>query len=377
MHSRLTLAILAAATCASLAAPAAARPYLMLFADDKGFQALDIGDFVRTPVSPYADDRILRPAPPPVAPKPTAAPAPAAKPTQPAQPAPLSLGEYDGLLAYPPPKPKPKLDPQNSALAAGGAAEPDGGTGCARNDANPRPRGLRSEVAATEGNRVSAATGDANRPLQGPRFAGTSTDADGVQSGSPSNDSQSCAQASDTRAALAGADGPRPETFAPSGPRLQDPRTQGVLGAGEGSARITPLAPPHPLFVPDRVEATLISAPLAGAPYGDKLAPMVKQRVEFDCHEPRWRMLSRAYTDAHEVLLGTAAVTQEWQDFGDDPAASLAQAALCKHQFRQAAVSRFLNVGEILANYQAAHGAGVPQPKTREQLLAEHFKNSH
>lgn len=221
------------------ALPAAARPYLMLSADDKGFEALDIGDFVRTPVSPYADDRVLRPA-------------------------------------------------QEAPVAA-----------------------------------------------------------------------------------------PRPDNFPASGPRLLDPRTQGALAPGEGAARITPRLAAHPIFVPDTVEATLISAPLAGAPYGDKLAPMVKQRVEFDCHEPRWRVLSRTYADAHEAVLATATTAQEWLPLDGNEVAAPAQAALCNHQFRQAAVSRFLNIGEILANYQAAHGAGAPQPQTREQLLAQRFKNSH
>ena len=241
MRLRPMIAVLSVSAAILAALPAAARPYLLLSADDKGFQALDMGDFVRTPVSPYADDRVLRPA---------------------------------------------QEGPDSSAPAA------------------------------------------------------------------------------------------KPESFAPGGPRLQDPRTQGVLGAGEGAARITPRAPSHPLFVPDRVEATLISAPLTGAPYGDKLlAPMVKQRVEFDCREPRWRVLSQVYADAHEAVLATQTPSPAWLPLDNDTAAPLAQAALCKRQFRQAAVSRFLNVGEILANYQSAHGAGVPQPKTREQLLAERFKN--
>jgi hypothetical protein len=239
---RLRPMIAALSVCAGVLAalPAAARPYLLLSADNTGFQALDLGDFVRTPASPYPEDRVLRPA------------------------------------------------------------------------------------------------------ETGPEAA-------------PST----------------------PERFGAAGPRLRDSRTEGVLGAGEGAARIAPRAAAHPLFVPDRVEATLISAPLAGAPYGDKqLAPLVKQRVEFDCREPRWRVSSQIYADAHEVVLAAGPAPQAWMSLDEDSAASRAQAALCRRQFRQAAVSRFLNVGEILANYQAAHSAAAPQPPTREQLLAERYKRS-
>jgi hypothetical protein len=373
MHARPTLAILAAAVLVSAAAPAMARPYLMLYADENGFQALDMGDLVRTPQSPYPEDRILTAAPPAAAPKaPAPAPATVASAVRPAnavaasgarRTSPSDLAAFaDTRAAF-----DPSLD------LGLGIAPPPGLIPAAR----PAPAPARTP----DGCPPADATKPAG-PVQGAPDA--VADASGARPGSAptgiapaDNVPVVCVQRPGASAAQIAATGPYPETFPASGPRLQDPRTQGTLGPGEGSARIIRRPPPHPVFVPDRVQATLFWAPLAGAPYGDKVAPLVKERIEVDCHTPRWRILGSTYADAHETVLARAETTQEWQSFDDDPAAPLAQAALCRRQFRQAAVSRFLNVGEILANYQAAHGAGVPQPKTRKQLLAERFKNSH
>jgi hypothetical protein len=125
------------------------------------------------------------------------------------------------------------------------------------------------------------------------------------------------------------------------------------------------------------VEITLIDAVLSGQPYGDKVAPLVERRVEVDCTQERWRVLSSNFVDAHEVVLSKGDAAGDWRPFGENLSGPVIQAAACRREFRQAAVSRFLNIGEILTNYQAAHGAGVPQPKTRQQLLAERFRRSH
>lgn len=126
-----------------------------------------------------------------------------------------------------------------------------------------------------------------------------------------------------------------------------------------------------------RVQASLIEAPLAGAPAGDTLAPLVQRRIEVDCAQPRWRVLSTAYLDGQEKTLGQGEADGAWTPFGEDPAAPTVQAAACRREYRLQSVSRYLNLGEILANYQAAHAKAAPEPETEKDLLARRFRNSH
>ncbi len=127
----------------------------------------------------------------------------------------------------------------------------------------------------------------------------------------------------------------------------------------------------------DMAQVTVIVAPLAGAPYSDKLAPLVKQKVQVACEENRWRLVSSDYTDAHEVLLARDENSQPWTTFGKADVKSLVQNAACRKLYSQNLVSRFLNVGEILAGYQAAHAKAAPEPKTQQQQLAERYKAGH
>jgi hypothetical protein len=100
-------------------------------------------------------------------------------------------------------------------------------------------------------------------------------------------------------------------------------------------------------------EATLIEAPLAGAPIDGKLAPLVERRMAVDCTAPRWRLLSTAYDDAKEVPLASNPAPQDWVPFGDNAAvASMVQDAACLGRYSEQMVSRFLNLGQILDNYQ-------------------------
>lgn len=124
-------------------------------------------------------------------------------------------------------------------------------------------------------------------------------------------------------------------------------------------------------------EATVIDAPLAGAQAGDKLAPLVERRMEIDCLEPRWRVLTTAWLDGREQALGKDEAARSWTSFAGDDVAPVVQAAVCKRDYRQQAVSRYLNLGEILANFQAAHAKAAPEPPTEKELLDRKFRNSH
>ena len=124
----------------------------------------------------------------------------------------------------------------------------------------------------------------------------------------------------------------------------------------------------------DVAQATLILAPLAGAPYADKVAPLVKQKIEVACQVKRWRVVAAEYADAREVVLARDENAQTWADFGKDDLKSLVQNAACRKLYSQNLVSRHLNIGEILAGYQAAHSKAAPEPKTDRQTLAERTK---
>jgi hypothetical protein len=128
---------------------------------------------------------------------------------------------------------------------------------------------------------------------------------------------------------------------------------------------------------PGLAQATLIDAPLAGVMTGGKLAPLVERRVEIDCAQPRWRVLSTAWLDGKEQTLGQDQTAQAWAAFGQDALAPLVQAAACRAEYKQTLVSRYLNLGEIVANYQAAHAKAAPEPLTEKEIQARKFRNGH
>jgi hypothetical protein len=272
MRSSLTTAAALSVACAFVAMPAAARPYLILSADDQGFQALDMGNVKRTPEGPDPSDR--------------------------------------SIVNHRPPPPPPPRARSLRASAEDAAAE--------------------DKVIAEDKVRADdkVRTDDAVRAREDQKFV-----SDQVRAG-----------------------------------RLPDDRIAPTARAEADAA---------PEFIPATVEVTLIDGFLAGSAYGDKVAPLVERRVEVDCAEDRWRTLSSTFVDAHEVVLASGTRGEDWRPFGGSVMGPVVQAAACKREYRQAAVSRYLNIGEVLANYQAAHGAGVPQPQTREQLLAQRYKNSH
>jgi hypothetical protein len=124
-------------------------------------------------------------------------------------------------------------------------------------------------------------------------------------------------------------------------------------------------------------QATLIEAPLAGVTANGKLAPLVEHRIEVDCGQSRWRVLSTAWLDGKEQALGQDPTTQDWAAFGQDGVGPAVQAAACRREYRQQLVSRYLNLGEILANYQAAHAKAAPEPPTQKELQDRRFRNGH
>jgi hypothetical protein len=128
---------------------------------------------------------------------------------------------------------------------------------------------------------------------------------------------------------------------------------------------------------PNAAQATLIEAPLAGVATNGKLVPLVERRVEVDCREPRWRVLSTAWLDGKEQVLGRDQAAQDWATFGQDGVGPAVQAAACRRDYRQQLVSRYLNLGEILANYQAAHAKAAPEPPTAKELEDRRFRNGH
>jgi hypothetical protein len=124
-------------------------------------------------------------------------------------------------------------------------------------------------------------------------------------------------------------------------------------------------------------QATVIQAPLAGVEVDGRLAPLVERRVEVDCARPWWRVVSTSYADGQERTMGKGEGDQAWAPFGDADLGAAVQAAVCRREYRQQAVSRYLNLGEILTNYQAAHAKGAPEPPTEKELLDRRFKNGH
>ena len=66
-----------------------------------------------------------------------------------------------------------------------------------------------------------------------------------------------------------------------------------------------------------------------------------------------------------------------WTAFGADESTATVKDAACRRQYRPQAVSRYLNLGEILANYQAAHARAAPEPPTAKELQDRAFRNGH
>jgi hypothetical protein len=127
----------------------------------------------------------------------------------------------------------------------------------------------------------------------------------------------------------------------------------------------------------DTAQITLITAPLAGAPYGDKLAALMKQRVEFECEGTRWRVLAVGYADAKDVALASDPVSESWRTAGDDPLLATARDAACLRRYKQALVSRDLNLGDIVTNYHKAWGPAATELPTERELLKRRFDASH
>ena len=126
-----------------------------------------------------------------------------------------------------------------------------------------------------------------------------------------------------------------------------------------------------------QAQATLIEAPLAGVMADGKLAPLIERRVEVDCGQPRWRVLSTVWLDGKEQALGRNQTPEGWAAFGGDGVGTAVQAAACRREYRQQLVSRYLNLGEILANYQAAHAKAAAEPLTEKELQDRKFRNGH
>jgi hypothetical protein len=127
----------------------------------------------------------------------------------------------------------------------------------------------------------------------------------------------------------------------------------------------------------DTAQVTLITAPLAGAPYGDKRAALMKQRVEFDCQGERWRVVSVTYADAKDAALASEQADGGWQPTAGDSALAVSKDAACLRRYRQAMVSRDLNLGDIVANYHRAWSQAASQPMTEKQLLQRRFDAGH
>ena len=128
---------------------------------------------------------------------------------------------------------------------------------------------------------------------------------------------------------------------------------------------------------PGLAQATVIEAPLSGVMTDGKLAPLVERRVEVDCGRPRWRVLSTAWLDGKEQALGQDRTARDWTAFGEDDVAPAVQAAACRREYKASLVSRYLNLGEIVANYQAAHAKAAPEPLTEKEIRDRKFRNGH
>lgn len=127
----------------------------------------------------------------------------------------------------------------------------------------------------------------------------------------------------------------------------------------------------------DTAQATVISAPLAGAAFGDKRAALMKQRVEFECLGERWRLMSVIYADAKEAPLGSENDVSAWQPLEGDPLLLAAKDAACLRRFKASLVSRDLNLGDIVIRYHKAWGQAAPEPMTERQVQKHLFEVDH
>ena len=128
----------------------------------------------------------------------------------------------------------------------------------------------------------------------------------------------------------------------------------------------------------DTAQVTVISAPLAGAPYGDKLAALKKERVEFECQGERWRVLAVSYADGKDKELASdPTAVSEWRSLPDNSFLIPARDAGCLRRYRQTMVSRDLNLGEIVANFHKAWSPPASQPLTEKQRIEQRFKANH
>jgi hypothetical protein len=127
----------------------------------------------------------------------------------------------------------------------------------------------------------------------------------------------------------------------------------------------------------DSAQATVISAPLAGATYQDKQAALLKQRVEFECLGDRWRLMSVVYADAKDVTLASDPQVSAWQPLEGDPLLLAAKDAACLRRFKANLVSRDLNLGDIVSNYHKAWGQAAAEPMTERQAQKRLFDLNH
>jgi hypothetical protein len=127
----------------------------------------------------------------------------------------------------------------------------------------------------------------------------------------------------------------------------------------------------------DQAEATVIRAPLDGAPYGAGKADLIKTRMQLDCAGGRWRTASTTYSDAHETVLGNDPGSGAWSPLAADPVGPTVRGAACQTKFVQQSVSRDLNLGEILAHYRRAWGRAQAEPLTEKQLEDQRYKTGH
>ena len=127
----------------------------------------------------------------------------------------------------------------------------------------------------------------------------------------------------------------------------------------------------------DSAQITLIDAPLAGVSFGGAVAALMEEQVEFECQGTRWRTLSIHYADAKEVTMGDEPAAGDWRAIGGDPLLAAAKEAACLRRYNQGLVSRILNLGAMVTNYQKAWGPAPAEPLTRQQLAKQRFDAGH
>jgi hypothetical protein len=127
----------------------------------------------------------------------------------------------------------------------------------------------------------------------------------------------------------------------------------------------------------ETAQITVIDAPLAGVRFGDKVAALMRQRLEFECQGGRWRTLAVSYADAKDVAIGAETAPADWRPIEEYPLLGPAKDAACLRRYNQTLVSRNLNLGDIVTNYHKAWGPVAPEPLTPQQQLKQRFEASH